>query len=448
MKKLLTLLSIPLLVACGPQKDLAKNITPLKIPDTIYTEKINPLDTIKGQNAYDAGIDFYKDALDSYYSGDTISSKKYFKQSAKMLSQSNLDNEGWLSLEIDKKLNGKNENIFLNDNLEYIQNDVIGYKNGENFTKRVDFWKDYYQGRGKKWFNETLNRIPDYFPYIDSLLKVNDIDPFVKWMYPVESAMKPTIRSKAGAAGISQFMKGTAKNYDLKVYGVWYDERLDAKKSIDASIQYMSKLNSLFNDPFLDIAAYNMGENGILKRLRQTRSTSYEDLVEAKNIPRETRSHLPKIYAFMELANEIGIPKREKNKTIENILSGNFDIITIKKETDIDVIAKILGIKESILRKYNTAYQMPSTPPKWMVKGDYSFDFRIPKGIGTGFEQKIKNVKRRVKNPYTNYIVRRGNTLGGIANRFGVSQKKIMRVNNIKNANKIKPGQRLRIPRY
>jgi len=272
--------------------------------------------------------------------------------------------------------------------------------------------------KNKKWFIETLKRTTDYFPYIDSLLKVNDIDPFVKWMYPVESAMKPTIRSRAGAAGISQFMRTTAKYYGLKTYGAWYDERLDAKKSIDASIKYMSKLYSLFNDPFLSIAAYNSGENGIMKRLKITHSTSYDDLLESKIIPLETQNHLPKIYAFMELAKEMSIPKKRKNKIIENILKNNFDIITVKKETDIDVIAKTLGISEKLLRNYNTAYQMPSTPPKEMVKGAYSFIFRVPKGMATGFEEKIKKVKRRVKNPYKYYTIRNGNTLSEIGKKY------------------------------
>lgn len=52
------------------------------------------------------------------------------------------------------------------------------------------------------------------------------------------------------------------------------------------------------------------------------------------------------------------------------------------------------------------------------------------------------------ENNSTIYIVRSRDTLSGIAARFGVSVQEIAALNNIKNVNIIYPGQRLRIPSY
>ncbi|MFH0828887.1 MAG: peptidoglycan DD-metalloendopeptidase family protein [Candidatus Kerfeldbacteria bacterium] len=46
----------------------------------------------------------------------------------------------------------------------------------------------------------------------------------------------------------------------------------------------------------------------------------------------------------------------------------------------------------------------------------------------------------------TTYIVQNGDTLGGIANRYGVTQKTILSANSISNADFLKPGQELLIP--
>ena len=46
------------------------------------------------------------------------------------------------------------------------------------------------------------------------------------------------------------------------------------------------------------------------------------------------------------------------------------------------------------------------------------------------------------------YRVRRGDTIGGIARRFRVSQRDLMARNNIRNARRLRAGQTIRIPGY
>ena len=55
--------------------------------------------------------------------------------------------------------------------------------------------------------------------------------------------------------------------------------------------------------------------------------------------------------------------------------------------------------------------------------------------------------KKREEMANTVHIVKKGETLGGIARKYHVTTAQIMRWNNIKNAHKLSIGQKLRIER-
>jgi hypothetical protein len=67
-----------------------------------------------------------------------------------------------------------------------------------------------------------------------------------------ESNFNPFAVSPAGAAGIAQFMPGTAAMYGL-------DDPFDAERAIDAQAHLMADLLGQFGDPSLALAAYNAG---------------------------------------------------------------------------------------------------------------------------------------------------------------------------------------------
>src|SRR4051794_28695423 len=67
-----------------------------------------------------------------------------------------------------------------------------------------------------------------------------------------ESNFNPFAVSPAGAAGIAQFMPGTAALYGL-------DDPFDAAQAIDAQAHLMSDLLGQFGSPGLALAAYDAG---------------------------------------------------------------------------------------------------------------------------------------------------------------------------------------------
>ena len=109
----------------------------------------------------------------------------------------------------------------------------------------------------------------------------------------IESALSATAYSRAGAAGLWQFMPTTAKAYGLEVNSM-VDERYDPLKSTRAACRYMKDLYEMYNDWSLAIAAYNCGPGNVNKAMARAGETPspFWDVYEF--LPRETEDMSPR----------------------------------------------------------------------------------------------------------------------------------------------------------
>lgn len=73
-----------------------------------------------------------------------------------------------------------------------------------------------------------------------------------------ESAYDPRALSKAGAVGLMQLMPGTAKRYGTT-------DRYNPEANVYAGTRYLRDLLVQFQDTKLALAAYNAGENNVIK---------------------------------------------------------------------------------------------------------------------------------------------------------------------------------------
>ena len=73
-----------------------------------------------------------------------------------------------------------------------------------------------------------------------------------------ESAYDPKAVSKAGAVGLMQLMPGTAKRYGTT-------DRYNPEANVYAGTRYLRDLLKQFQDTRLAVAAYNAGENNVIK---------------------------------------------------------------------------------------------------------------------------------------------------------------------------------------
>lgn len=156
----------------------------------------------------------------------------------------------------------------------------------------------------------------------------------------VESGFEPTAVSSAKAAGLWQFIPGTAQRYRLKLSD-HYDARRDIVASTEAALDYLEFLHGLFNDWHLALAAYNWGEEAVQRAIQRNRAkglpTDYESLV----MPDETRGYVPKLMAMrsvVEDPNAFGIQLAD----VDNV--PYFAGVEVKVELDAKAVARMAGL--------------------------------------------------------------------------------------------------------
>ena len=118
-----------------------------------------------------------------------------------------------------------------------------------------------------------LKRSDRYFQQIEPLLKLYGIPDDLKYLMAIESNLSPKAYSTAGAAGLWQFTKATAKEYGLIVDNE-VDERYNIEKETIAACQYLNKAYARYGNWMTVAASYNAGQGGISKRLSDQKQTT------------------------------------------------------------------------------------------------------------------------------------------------------------------------------
>lgn len=137
-----------------------------------------------------------------------------------------------------------------------------------------------------------LQRANYYFPIVEPILKHYNIPEDFKYLMVVESAMNPNARSQAGAAGIWQFMEGTAREYGL-VVNSQTDERFNLEKATGAACRYLKAAHKRFNDWVAVAQSYNIGQARIGSELIEQKVDDALDL----DLVEETNKYIYRIFA-------------------------------------------------------------------------------------------------------------------------------------------------------
>ncbi|MCF6170664.1 MAG: lytic transglycosylase domain-containing protein [Bacteroidales bacterium] len=167
------------------------------------------------------------------------------------------------------------------------------------------------------WHSSTLTLIKRsyrWFPMIDSILQQNGIPLDFRYLAVIESGLSNVI-SPANAVGFWQFLKGTAKDYKLEV-SKDVDERYNRIKSTQAACAYFLDSYEKFGNWALVAAAYNAGKNGISRRMKKQKASSYYDMLLSDETSRYLYRILaiklifesPESYGFYINENELYLP--------------------------------------------------------------------------------------------------------------------------------------------
>ena len=110
-----------------------------------------------------------------------------------------------------------------------------------------------------------LKRANRIFPIVEPILKECGVPDDLKYLMVIESNLDPGIVSRAGAAGLWQFMPATGREYGLEVNDN-IDERYHIEKSTRAACAYLKKQYRQFGDWMTVAASYNGGPGGVIRK--------------------------------------------------------------------------------------------------------------------------------------------------------------------------------------
>ena len=307
------------------------------------------------------------------------------------------------------------------------------------FNERV-MQEIYYMTTSARGFiTRSLSRKTAYDSLIYTKLAQKRMPRDLIYLALVESGFNVKAYSRAKAAGMWQFIPETGIRYGLEV-DFWVDMRRNPEMATEAALSYLSTLYAEFGDWLLSMAAYNCGEGRIRRLIREKKADStwgnrpvtYWDL----QLPQETMHYVPRILAAMVIGHfpdhyDVAINKRQLPA---------YDTVTVYDSFSLDEIAKFLKVPEDTLRTLNMELTMWCTPPN-----RDAYLLRLPYGTRAAFVQNYDRMEKNGFSSWKQHKVRKGESIGVIAQQYGVRVAEIQRANDMKKT-KLKPGRTLLIP--
>jgi hypothetical protein len=131
---------------------------------------------------------------------------------------------------------------------------------------------------------EGLHRAQSLLPRIVTILRKHDVPVELAALPLVESTFNPKAYSKAGAAGLWQFIRSTGKQYSLVTRK--QDHRRDPLRATEAAAKLLRNNYEALGSWPLAIVAYNHGHAGIQTASSVVGSTAIEDIIARYDGPR------------------------------------------------------------------------------------------------------------------------------------------------------------------
>ena len=293
----------------------------------------------------------------------------------------------------------------------------------------------YLSVKKRKFLIDSLKRAEPYTHEMKNIFIKYNLPPELAYLPVIESGFKNHAVSYKGAAGMWQFMPGTARWIGLKMNS-WYDQRYDPIAACEHAAKYLKFLYETFDDWYLALSAYNYGGRNLKKSMARAKSSEYYDLIKKKTIPLETQHYVPRFIATLIIINNL---EQYGLEFLED--QTEYAYFTLPFMSPAHLVAKYSSLSEKQLYTYN-----PSLRTAFIPHPDYGYKLRLPGENYSRLKQNLEQLKKQSYNNYIEYYVKSGDNLSTIAENYGIPVKIIMSVNRIRNSNRIWAGQKIYIP--
>ena len=306
----------------------------------------------------------------------------------------------------------------------------------------VDVWIQYFTGRGRDNMKLYLERSTRYMNLMRSVLRESGLPDKLIYVAMIESGFSFKARSRAQAMGYWQFIEPTGRRYGLKV-DQFIDERKDPLLSTKAAGEYLKDLYSLFGSWYLAMASYNAGEYRVNRAMMKHYTRDFWSLRKKRSIPRETREYVPKFMAAYLIAQN---PKKYGFHNLNYQEPIQFESVAVHQPISLKKLSKSLSLKYEDLRMLNPKYVTEYVPMEktgtTVIRVPPGVSDKVTKAVLTAA------VMSRPKHSktYVYYKVRWGDNLFKLARRNRTTVNTIARMNGFSSKKMLKAGRVIKLP--
>jgi len=297
----------------------------------------------------------------------------------------------------------------------------LGYGLPDVADRSVDQQARYFAGK-PEFLDRTFERAERYLYYVVRELEARNMPLELAMLPVIESAYNPYAYSRARAAGIWQFIAPTATRYQVRV-NWWQDGRRDIVDSTRAALDYLSVLHTMFDsDWFKAIAAYNCGEQAVVRAVeRNRRARKPTDFFHLK-LPRETRAYVPELLAMARIVANPGAYGLEFT-TIAN--KPYFAQVEVGSQLNLRVAAALIGVTEDELHALNPAFN------RWATDPDGPHHLLVPYATAPEFARTVASLSTDLRMPVEHYRIEDGDTIAKLARARDITIPTIRQLNGL-----------------
>jgi membrane-bound lytic murein transglycosylase D len=295
-------------------------------------------------------------------------------------------------------------------------------------------------------FHEGLLRAQAYEVNISRVLADRGVPAEIGALPHVESSFNPAAYSRVGAAGLWQFMPGTARRY-MRVDGL-VDQRLDPYSATEAAANLMLYNYRLLGSWPLAVTAYNHGPGG-LRRAQEELGTSNIEVIVKRYQGATFGFASRNFYVAFLAALEVDRNAEKYFGPLTHLPDAPSSVVTLPDYIPVDALAKAFKADLGALRVLNPALRPPIWNKARFVPRGYAL--RVPgtpqpADVAAAWARLAPGERYLVQRNDGPHRVRRGETLASIAAAGGVPVNRLLAANGWNGTRELVRGEIVRIP--